>query len=87
MTGKSEGIERNAKVEAIPRIWVYAHAAPLGGDHTTALSGTLWRYTLRRLLARARIGTKSPLTGRKVYEPKGEEVRRFRRVEQVVLAH
>ena len=26
-----------------PRIWVYAHAVPLDGDHATALSGTLWR--------------------------------------------
>ena len=42
-----------------PTIWVYAHAAPLDGDHTTALSGTLWRYTLRWLLPRARISMKS----------------------------
>ena len=36
-----------------PRIWVYAYAAPLDGDHATALSGTLWRHTLRLMLARA----------------------------------
>ena len=37
----------------VPQIWVYAHAALLDGDHTTALSGTLWRHTLRLMLARA----------------------------------
>ena len=36
-----------------PPLRVYAHVAPLDGDHTTALSGTLWRHTLRLMLARA----------------------------------
>ena len=30
-----------------------AHAAPLAGNHTTARSGTLWRHTVRLMLARA----------------------------------
>ena len=37
----------------VPQVWVYAHAAPLDGDHTTALSGTLWRRALGLVLARA----------------------------------
>ena len=49
-TVKPEGIERNSKVEEIPQ------------DLGLCISGTLWRYTLRWLLARARIRMKSHLT-------------------------
>ena len=44
---------------ARPGIWegapfgACAHAATLAGDHTTVRSGTLWRDTLRSILARA----------------------------------
>ena len=35
--------------------------APLAGDHTTAHSGTLWRNTLRLMLARAKSDGEVPL--------------------------
>ena len=53
--------ERTGRVSENPTIWVYAHAAPLDRDHTTALSGTLWRHTLRELLARAKFMSEVPL--------------------------
>ena len=45
----------------VPQKLVCAHAVPLDGDHTTALSATLWRHTLRSLLARAESVDEVPL--------------------------
>ena len=68
---RSEGHKKDRRVQwDSPRIWAYAHAAPLGGDHTTARSGTMRRRTLRWMLARAESVDEVPL-----YEPKGEKVR------------
>ena len=52
--GQSEVHVKGKRVSDSPPGWVYAHAAPLVGDHTTAVSGTLWRNTLRLMLARAK---------------------------------